>query len=213
LRLDAPEEIGAALHALGLAIPQPVLVLVGGASQATDDEVSSIDELVEPLVATAARLGAAIVDGGTDAGVMQAAGEARARIGSEAPLVGVVPAGLVDDYELEPNHSHFLLVPGAEFGAESPWIARIAGELAGGRPSVTVLLGGGEVTWLDAAASVAAGRRILAVKGSGRAADELALGESERARDLRASGLVELLDLGEDRTRLLSRVEECLRGQ
>lgn len=213
VQLEAPTEIGDALRALGLAEPRPVLALIGGAGRATDTEATSIDDLVELVVDSAARLSAAIVDGGTNAGVMRAAGEARVRLASESPLVGVVPAGLADDHELEPNHTHFLLVPGSDFGAESPWLAQVASEMAGARPSVTVLIGGGEVSWLDLAESVAAGRRILALVGSDRAADELALGESERARDLRASGLVQLLDLREDRTRLPSRVEECLRGQ
>jgi hypothetical protein len=210
VQIGAPSEIGEALRSLGLS-NRPVLVLVGGASNATGEELASIGELVEPLVATASRVGAAILDGGTNAGAMQAAGEARARLTAELPLVGVVPAGLAHQHELEPHHTHFVLVPGSEFGSESPWMARLAGCIAGDRPSVTVLIGGGDVSWIDLGESVAAGRRILALVGSDRAADELALGRSDRARTLLASGLVELLDLREDR--VSTRVEECLRGQ
>jgi SLOG in TRPM, prokaryote len=222
VRPGALEDLGEAVRALGLAAPRPVLVLVGGAAKVTDAEAAPIEEAVASLVATAARLGAAIVDGGTDAGVMRAAGEARARTAPAPPLVGVAPAILValpgeparaDAFPLEPHHSHFVLVPGSSFGAESPWIARIAGEIAQDRPSVTVLIGGGDVSWVDAAESVAAGRRILALAGTGRAADELALGESRRARELAESDLVEPLDLREDRKRLPARVEELLRGR
>lgn len=220
MRVGRQEEIGEALDALGLETQRPVLVLIGSAAQATETEAASVDELVEPLVAAAARVGATIVDGGTDVGAMRAAGRAREEPGP--PLVGVAPASVValpgepadsHTYELEPHHTHFVLVPGSDFGAESPWIAHIAGEIARDGPSVTVLIGGGDVSWLDAAESIGAGRRILALAGSGRAADELALGESDRACSLLASGLVELLDLREDRKRLPSRVEEYLRGQ
>lgn len=223
VRLDAQEQIGGGLRALGLATPRPVLVLVGSAGKGGGiTETVSIEECVEPLVASAARLEAAIVDGGTDVGVIRAAGLARARPSPDLPLVGVAPAALVvlpeepdrpNRYRLEPHHTHFVLVPGPDFGAESPWIARIATEIAQGRPTLTVLIGGGDVTWLDAAESVRAGRQILALAGTGRAADELVLGESERARKLTASGLVESVDLREDRTELSTIVEELLRGR
>lgn len=221
VRLEAPEEVGDALSALGLAMPRPVLVLTGGASRATHDELASIEKHVPSLAAAAASVGAAIVDGGTDVGVMRAVGEARARLASAPPLVGVAPAARValpgeppreGTYPLEPHHTHFVLVPGSDFGAESPWIARIASEIARTQPSLTVLLGGGAASWTDAAESVGAGRRVLALAGTGRAADELAEGQTDRARRLIDSGLVESLDLRQDRGRLRAGVEERLSG-
>ncbi len=71
------------------------------------------------------------------------------------PLVGVVAEGTVvvpgvesaspEAEELEPNHTVFLLVPGTEWGDEAPWIADVAGIVAGVRSSVTVLVNGGQV--------------------------------------------------------------------
>lgn len=221
VRLEAREAVGEALQALGLAAPRPVLVLVGSAAKGAGTTAGvSIEECVEPLIASAVRLDAAIVDGGTDVGVIRAAGVARARTAAGPPLVGVAPESLVvlpgepnrqGSYRLEPHHTHFVLVPGSDFGAESPWIAQIATEIAHGRPTLTVLIGGGDVTWIDAVESARVGRPILALAGTGRAADELVRGESERARRLLASGLVECLDLREDRMRLPASVEELLR--
>lgn len=92
-----------------------------------------------------------------------------------------------------------LLVPGSNWGDESAWIAEVATQLALGKPSVTVLINGGEVTWEDARQSVRAGRLLITVAGSGRTADLIAAGlrgdsSDERAKELIASGLVQLVD-------------------
>jgi hypothetical protein len=92
-----------------------------------------------------------------------------------------------------------MLAPGAEFGDEAPWIARVATELAGGWPSVTVLVNGGEISYTDVACSLRGGRPVLAVAGSGRTADQLTSAArgapaEERAVRLAASGLVEVVD-------------------
>jgi hypothetical protein len=89
---------------------------------------------------------------------------------------------------LQPHHTHFLLVPGDRWGDESPWIARVATLLAGEAPSVTVLVNGGEISRQDVAHSLAAGRPVLVVSGTGRLADELA-GTRER------SPLLQVVDL------------------
>ena len=74
--------------------------------------------------------------------------------GADVPLVGVIVRALAalpgeaaadDAAPPEPNHTHLVLVPGSSWGDEAPWIARLASAIAGGRPSVTVLLNGGEI--------------------------------------------------------------------
>jgi hypothetical protein len=75
---------------------------------------------------------------------------------------------------LERHHTHFVLVPGSSWGDESPWLARVATEIAAGAFSVTVLINGGEISFQDVANSVAAGRPVLVIKGTGRAADRIA---------------------------------------
>jgi hypothetical protein len=61
-----------------------------------------------------------MVDGGTRVGGMLAMGDARHAIGGTFPLIGVCPMGVVripDD--LDPSHSHFVLVNGNRFGDEA----------------------------------------------------------------------------------------------
>jgi hypothetical protein len=81
----------------------------------------------------------------------------------------------VNGTPLEPNHSHFLLVPGEDWGAESPWIAAAAPALAGACGRATLVAGGGRVTGLDVEAGLAAGTATLVLAGSGGTADSLAL--------------------------------------
>ena len=91
---------------------------------------------------------------------------------------------------LDSGHTHFVLVPGSTWGEEAPWIARVAGAVAGGRPSVTVLVNGGEIAWTDVAESLRARRLVLAVAGTGRTADALAEATAGRPSDPRAARLV-----------------------
>jgi hypothetical protein len=172
------------------------------------------------LVPVAERLGLVVIDGGTDAGVMRLIGRARTRAAATFPLVGVPAAGTVRfpgkhwrarrrwplkhpggrrRWPLDAHHSHFVLVPGTAWGDEAPWIARVATELAGGWPSLTVLVNGGDISYTDVACSLRAGRPVLTIAGSGRTADQLASAArggpaDEDAMRLAASGLVEVVD-------------------
>ncbi|MGF1937799.1 MAG: hypothetical protein RM347_026010 [Nostoc sp. ChiQUE02] len=204
-------ELPDALEQMGLVGSHPILVIVGGASQMSEADFVRIQSLfVEVLAPIAQRLGAYIVDGGTDAGVMQLIGNARHQINAQFPLIGVVPTEKVilpnqtessdDAALLEPHHTHFILVPGNNWGDESAWIVQVATMLAGGAPSVTMLINGGEITFLDAANSVIAGRLVMVIAGSGRTADKLVCalnGEAtdERAEKLAASGKLQTIDL------------------
>jgi hypothetical protein len=200
-------ELSAALRELGLHRSKPALVLVGGAGGLTNTELDRLRPLfAEVLAPLAEALGVAVVDGGTDAGVMCLMGRARAGIDARFPLIGVAAIGTIalpdvpfsppDGTPLEPHHTHFVLVPGSEWGDESPWLARAASALANGAPSVTVLVNGGDIAWEDVSHSVEAGRPVIAIAGSGRTADRIAgalHGEiaDERAKVLSASGLLQ----------------------
>ncbi|MUG93782.1 hypothetical protein F7734_15705 [Scytonema sp. UIC 10036] len=205
-------ELPQALAQLGLSNSRPVLVIVGGASQISEADFLRIQSLfVEVLAPTAQRLGAYVVDGGTDAGVMRLIGKARSQINGEFPLIGVAPTGKVilpeqttvlseDATPLEPHHTHFVLVPGNNWGDESPWIVQVATVLANGAPSITVLVNGGEITFIDALNSVIAGRLVMVIAGSGRTADKLASALhrnaiDERAKQLAASGRLQTIAL------------------
>jgi hypothetical protein len=71
IAVDRPEDTVPAVEALGLGAPRPILVVVGGAAGLVDRELAELAPLASRLVRAAAAAGAAIVDGGTDAGVMR----------------------------------------------------------------------------------------------------------------------------------------------
>ncbi len=71
----------------------------------------------------------AVVDGGTDAKVMGLMGRARNEARADFPLIEVARASVVTlphqslqgarTLEVEPHHTHFLLVPGSRWGDEA----------------------------------------------------------------------------------------------
>jgi SLOG in TRPM, prokaryote len=83
-----------------------------------------------------------------------------------------------------------VIVPGDQWGAESPWIAQTATILADSAPSITVLINGGEVAYADVERSVQAGRSVVAVAGSGRTADQFAAALAGESADQRAAALI-----------------------
>jgi SLOG in TRPM, prokaryote len=201
VRIAAFGELGDAAAALGLDVGVPVLVVVGGADLMSRAEEARVNALIEALVPHLDRLGGALVDGGTATGVMRAAGDARMTANGHFPLIGVVVDALArrpgdgarDGTNLDRGHTHFAFVPGADWGDESPWLARFAATLAGPASSATLLANGGDIAWKDAEHSIELDRRVIAAAGTGRAADELAAGRTERARALQATGLVDVV--------------------
>lgn len=226
VRVSSSGELPAALRGLDLSRSRPVLVLVGGAGGLDDADMPRLRPLfTEAFAPLAEASGASVVDGGTDAGVMRLMGQARAEMGATFPLVGVAAIGTVilpdappprpDAAPLEPHHTHFVLVPGLDWGDEARWLVRVASALADGESSVTVLINGGDTAWEDVSHSVEAGRTVIAVSGSGRAADALAgalRGEANdgRARELARSGLLRAVDLSAGAGTLAGMIEGIL---
>ena len=211
VRIGSSAEIPAALERLGVDRGRPVLVLVGGAGGLADRDLETLAGVVSAAVVPAVvRHRAVVVDGGTDSGVMRLIGRSRSTAGADFPLVGVaaegtiaVPGmtpGLADAAELEPHHTGVLLVPGSSWGDEAPWITGVAGAIADGRPSVTVLANGGEIAYADVTGSLAAGRPVVVLAGSGRTADAIARaaagdGSEARATEIAASPLTRVVDM------------------
>jgi hypothetical protein len=120
-------------------------------------------------------------DGGTQAGIMEAAGKARRASGRAFPLIGVAPAreiAPVGPTPIDPNHSHIVAVDDpapakseSAWGSETPRMYWLFARLAEGRPSVAIVANGGGVTLAEVAANVDAGRPMILIEGSGRAAD------------------------------------------
>lgn len=66
------------------------------------------------------------------------------------------------------------MVPGTDWGSESPWLSDLATQMALNAPALTLLINGGNVTLTDFQISLAAGRPVVVVVGSGRLADDIA---------------------------------------
>ncbi|MGE5464311.1 MAG: hypothetical protein ACM3PS_13205 [Syntrophothermus sp.] len=182
------EELEQAVTQMGL-VDRPVIVLIGG--HIFPEHANLTNQAIEVIAKTAEVLDAAVICGGTDVGIMAAIGKARGRNGYQFPLVGIAPEGSVtwpegprssnllpvgnEREQLEPHHSHFILVPGNQFGDETKWIVRAASMIAKGRhKSVTVLANGGKVSQMDVEEGLAADRPLIVLSGTGRLADEIA---------------------------------------
>ncbi|MGH2413403.1 MAG: hypothetical protein ACRDEA_06875 [Microcystaceae cyanobacterium] len=228
LRVQPEQDLTSALSAMNLTEHCPVLVVIGGASQISEADLLRLQHLfVEVLAPLAQELGLLVADGGTDAGVMRLMGNARSQIKGTFPLIGVSPDGLVkfpnhdrlssDAAFLEPHHTHCFLVPGSEWGHESPWLAEIASALAGNHPSVTVLINGGAIALVDATENVKVNRPLIAIAGSGRLADEIAAsvshpeqGMREEIASLISSGQVTVFNLSDPFSQLEQLLKEKL---
>src|SRR5512138_2000635 len=181
-------ELSQALSELGLKGHYPVIVLIGGEIDKGQADVTQ--RAMQAISRAAEELQAIILCGGTDIGVMAEIGKIRSQNSYKFPLVGVTPEELVTwpggpsktkflglgkkRWQLEPHYSHFILVPGSQFGDESLWIGDTAVLLSKGQRSVTILINGGEVSRKDVQLSLENGRPVIALSRTGRLADELA---------------------------------------
>ena len=181
-----------ALSKVGLQGSTPTLLVIGGASNMTAESQDKLLQFFNEILATLSeRVGITVLDGGTDAGVIHMMGQARHHISGQFNLVGVAPLARVifpigeqppqdpDDTNyppvaLEPHHTHFFLVPGADWGSESRWLAGFSSALAGQLPSLTLLINGGQVSLKDLRLNLELGRHVTIVAGSGRLADAVA---------------------------------------
>jgi hypothetical protein len=177
---------------------RPVLLVVGGADGMDEAAAEAVGRLARDVIGPAVvAADAAVVDGGTDTGVMRLLGLARQAADGAFALVGVAPVGRVGSPASvpEPNHSLVLAVPGDAWGDESPWLLPVARAIARGLPVVLMLLNGGDIARREALAAVAEGVRTIVVGGSGRAADDLA--STWRSAGASAPAAVTLASLAE----------------
>src|SRR5438067_8824372 len=167
----------AILDALEIASPRAVILLFGGAAGLEDSRKTRLATLfAEGVTPVAAELGALIIDGGTQSGVMAMMGEAVAQSHITVQLLGIAPEGKITNPEiagpskipegasLEPNHSHFVLVESNDWGGETTRML----ELARGfnAPIVAILVNGGTVAANEAVQSVRNGWPLLVMEGS-----------------------------------------------
>jgi hypothetical protein len=173
------KEIQEALTQLEIPHPRPVIVLVGGASGVGLWDRIPMGRAIRIVARLAEETEAVVVDGGTQAGIMKEMGKQRKRNKFSFPLLGVVVDNLLIQNDaksiLDPNHTHFLLVPGEHWGDESAWISKIATAIAGDQKSITVLVNGGEISKMDVEYSLMEDRPTFVMRGTGRMADAISL--------------------------------------
>lgn len=186
IRITPESDLQKVLSTNAIRTSHAVLVCVGGAAALAESDVAALAELLTAhVVPEVDRLSVTIVDGGTDSGVMRLIGKARAATNGSFQLVGVAAAGTVrvpdapaphsnDAADIEPNHTHIVLVPGDSWGDETPWLSAVAAAIAADMPSATLVINGGAITLDDARASLDAHRPVIVLAGSGRTADEIA---------------------------------------
>jgi hypothetical protein len=177
-----------AISELGLKDHSAVIVLIGGK---IDEQQAAVTQRAMQVISRVAEdTRAIVICGGTDIGVMAEIGRIRSRNGYKFPLLGVTPEELVtwpggphntkflwlgkQRWQLESHYTHFILVPGSQFGDESLWIVDAATILSKGHRSVTILINGGEVSQKDIELSLENSRPVIALSRTGRLADDFA---------------------------------------
>jgi len=195
-----------------LSIPQPraIIMIAGGAAQMEKQIMSALSASVSyGVVHVASSLGALIIDGGTQSGVMELTGLGVAQQEHRPLLLGVTPAGLVSypgqsisktchqGTPLDPNHSHFVLVETDEWGGETDTMYELARAFSRNHPSLAVLVNGGDITRKEVLYCVRQKRPIIVLEGSGRVADEVAHALHDQSSLLADSELVEIIADGD----------------
>ena len=184
---NRPADLEQAVSELQLESGYPVIVLIGGAIDAK--QAVATERAIQTIAGLAQALNILVICGGTDMGVMAKIGQTRSQNGYTFPLVGITLEDLVawpggpqstrflwwgkERWQLEPHYPYFMLVPGSQFGDESPWIVEAARIFSKGNRSVTILINGGEVSRKDVQLSLEQGRPVIALSRTGRLADEL----------------------------------------
>jgi SLOG in TRPM, prokaryote len=182
INITESKEIQEALTQLNIPHPKTVIVLVGGAGGIGWLDKFPMRKAIKIIAKLAEETQSIVVDGGTQAGIMTEIGRQRKQNKFSFPLIGVVFDSLLMKKEpqsiLDPNHTHFFLIPGDDWGDESAWISKIATQIAGDKKSITVLINGGQISRTDVGYSILEDRPTFVMRGTGRMADKITLGDN-----------------------------------
>jgi hypothetical protein len=224
-----PKEV---IKLFGLTTPRPVIFISGGASAMSEEDIALTRSLVEDgIAAFAAEHNITVIDGGTDAGVMQMIGQARQKYNYKFPLIGIAPRLLVEypgfqnpgkEAELQDGHSHFVLVDSNEWGAESQTIVDLTRAIANRQyPMLGVLINGGKIAERDIYLATSKGDNripVLILEGSGRKADEISTafktGETSSSvvRAIIEGGAIDLINIHGGVPNMLKKLEKHFHG-
>jgi hypothetical protein len=212
LAVLAPARAGASELAQALDLPgsKVVILLAGGAGLMEQSDEARLQALfTEGLASAASALDALVIDGGTESGVMALMGQGVAQQEQKPVLLGVSPQGKVsypgktggageeETGPLDPNHAYFVLVETDEWGGETGVMYGLGQFFSRGRPSVAVLVNGGEIARNEVLYNVRQKRPIIVIEGSGRLADDIARLLHERNTPSRDETLAEIVKDGD----------------
>jgi hypothetical protein len=175
------------VDAFSLLSPRPTIFITGGASSMSEEDIQQTRILIEEgIAAFAQKHRISVIDGGTEAGVMEMIGTARMKHNYNFPLIGVAPVhkvswpgytGRSSESTLQAGHSHFVLVESDEWGGESNMIVGIAKTIAAQKaPIVGILINGGKIAEREVYLASSHGEvrmPIVIIDGSGRTADKI----------------------------------------
>jgi hypothetical protein len=195
VNITEDHDIQQSLTELEIPHPNSVIVLVGGAGGIGFWDKFPMRKAIKIIARLAEETDSVLVDGGTQAGIMTEIGKQRKQNKFSFPLIGVVFDSLLMKEDpksiLDPNHTHFFFIPGEDWGDESAWLSKIATAIAGNRKSITVLVNGGDISRTDVQYSLLENRPAFVMRGTGRMANEITLGNnitpvdiSERSDDI-----------------------------
>src|SRR5204862_2521449 len=98
---------------------------------------------------------------------------------------------------LDPNHSHFVLVDGNEWGSETETLFELAA--AFNVPVLAILVNGGAIAKEELLQSVRRSWPVIVIEGSGRLADEVAAWKKQPSQ-IEDPVLAEIVEAGDLRT-------------
>ena len=214
------------VSALDIPPYQGVILILGGEDGMKETVLPHLTQLFGRGIARAAReANALIIDGGVKAGVVSFMGEGVASYGYQSCLIGVAPKGKITYSDnpagtpLEPNHSHFILTEGPEWGSETGLKFNLvraltakgaSGEGPEGKsgrpgaknpvirvPGLAILAGGGIHTRAEVLRAVRLNLSLIVIEGSGGLADELASAHHKKEKHADDPVMAEILAEGE----------------
>lgn len=175
------------IQAFNLITPRPIIFISGGAGAMSEEDIARTRDLLENgIAAYAQEKRITLIDGGTEAGVMEMIGTARRKHNYNFPLIGVAPLAKIEypgydnhqaEAALQQGHSHFVLVNTDNWGGESETIIALSKAIAAGQaPMVGILINGGKIAEHEVYLAAAQGETrmpVIIIDGSGRTADNI----------------------------------------
>lgn len=213
------------IKVFNLITPRPTIFISGGASNMSEDDITRTRILIDECIsAFAQEKKITVIDGGTEAGVMDMIGDSRRQHKYNFPLIGVSPLQKVEfpgfrgtdpEAELQDGHSHFVLVESNEWGGETNTIIALTKAIAAQKaPMVGVLVNGGKIAEREVFLASAIGKNrmpLIIIDGSGRAADNISTAFKTKKTD---SDLIRAIIKGADlRLTSLHDGQEALRSE